>query len=65
MLILVRDQGNGFDPNKVPDPRDADRMHLHHGRGLFLMRALMDYVEFRRGGCEVLLYKAYRKKGGD
>jgi serine/threonine-protein kinase RsbW len=60
VLILVRDQGNGFDPDTVPDPRDKDRMHLHHGRGLFLMRALMDYVEYRRGGCEVLMYKAYR-----
>lgn len=58
MLILIRDEGEGFDPEDVPDPRAEDRMHLHHGRGLLLMRELMDYVEYRRGGREVLLYKS-------
>jgi serine/threonine-protein kinase RsbW len=56
MMIVVRDQGNGFDPQRVPDPRDADRLHLQNGRGLFLMNELMDYVEYRKGGREVLLY---------
>jgi len=58
LLILVRDEGRGFDPEDVPDPRDADRKHLHHGRGLLLMRELADYVEYRRSGCEVLIYKS-------
>jgi len=53
----VRDQGPGFDPARVPDPRHPDRRHLHHGRGLLLMRELMDRVEYRRGGREVLLFK--------
>ncbi len=57
ILIIVRDEGPGFDPDQVPDPRDEDRMYLHHGRGLLLMRALMDYVEYRRSGSEVVLYK--------
>jgi serine/threonine-protein kinase RsbW len=57
MLIIVRDQGEGFAPGEVPDPRGPDRMHLHHGRGLFLMRELMDYVEHRKNGREVILYK--------
>lgn len=56
MLILVRDEGEGFDPSGVPDPRDHDRKHLDHGRGLLLMRELMDHVEYRRDGREVLLY---------
>ena len=55
LLILVRDEGNGFDPDEVPDPRTADRMQLQHGRGLLLMRTLMDYVEFRRQGRELSL----------
>jgi len=57
LLILVRDEGGGFDPEEVPDPRDEDRKHLHHGRGLLLMRELADYVEYRRSGREVLIYK--------
>ena len=52
------DEGKGFDPNGVPDPRNDDRMHLSHGRGLLLMRELMDYVEYRRSGREVLIYKS-------
>lgn len=58
LLIVVRDQGAGFDPEGVPDPRAADRMHLHHGRGVFLMRQLMDECIYRKGGTEVLLFKA-------
>jgi serine/threonine-protein kinase RsbW len=61
ILIAVRDQGAGFDPDNVPDPRSADRMHLDHGRGLLLMRELTDRVEFRRGGCEVVLFHDLRR----
>ena len=56
-LILVRDEGAGFEPDEIPDPRGTDRVQLDHGRGLFLMRELMDQVEHRRRGCEVLLFK--------
>jgi serine/threonine-protein kinase RsbW len=51
----VRDEGAGFDPDAVPDPRRDDRVLLHHGRGLLLMRELVDRVIFRRGGREVVL----------
>jgi len=56
ILIAVRDQGDGFDPRSVPDPREADRKHLAHGRGLLLMRELTDRLQFRRGGREVVLF---------
>jgi serine/threonine-protein kinase RsbW len=58
ILIAVRDWGNGFDPAEIPDPRADDRRHLGHGRGILLMRSLTDWAEHRRGGREVLLYKA-------
>ena len=57
ILVAVRDQGNGFDPDRVPDPRQADRRYLDHGRGLLLMRELMDSMSDRRGGREVVLYR--------
>jgi serine/threonine-protein kinase RsbW len=60
LLITIRDNGEGFDPHAVPDPRSEDRLALDHGRGLFLMRELMDHVEYRHGGCEVLLFVACR-----
>jgi len=55
ILVAVRDQGNGFDPNRVPDPRSAERVRLRNGRGLLLMRELTDHLEYRKGGREVLL----------
>jgi len=59
LVIAVRDEGPGFDPAKVPDPRQEDRLHLTHGRGIFLMRELMDHIEHRKGGREVVLYKKF------
>lgn len=58
VLIAVRDWGNGFDPQDVPDPRNEDRIHLSHGRGLLMMRSLMDFAEHRHGGREIVLYKS-------
>ncbi len=58
ILLAIRDEGRGFDPDRVPDPRSAERLELPHGRGIFLMRELMDHAEHRKGGREVLLYKA-------
>lgn len=60
ILIAIRDQGPGFDPANVPDPRLAERRHLPHGRGLLLMRELADHVEHRKGGREVLLFCSCR-----
>lgn len=57
ILLAIRDEGKGFDPGDIPDPRETERLYLHHGRGIFLMRNLMDRVEHRRGGREVVLYK--------
>jgi serine/threonine-protein kinase RsbW len=58
-VIAVRDEGRGFDPAKVPDPRREDRLQLTHGRGIFLMRELMDHIEHRKGGREIVLYKKF------
>lgn len=57
ILLAIRDEGPGFDPAAVPDPRAEERLELTHGRGIFLMHALMDRVEYRRNGREVLLWK--------
>lgn len=64
LLIVVRDPGNGFDPGKVPCPTDDDRLFEDHGRGVELMRHLMDEVRFERGGTEVHLIKRWHGKNG-
>jgi len=57
LLIVVRDPGNGFDPGAVPCPIDEDRLLQEHGRGIELMRRLVDEVHFERGGTEIHLLK--------
>ena len=65
LLVAIRDEGKGFDPEDIPDPRNAERIHLHHGRGVFMMRELMDQVMHRKGGREVVLYKKRSKGNSD
>jgi serine/threonine-protein kinase RsbW len=62
LLVAVRDDGPGFDPAHVPDPREGDRLELTHGRGVFLMKELMDHVEWRKDGREVVLFKQRARK---
>ncbi len=42
----VKDQGQGFRPEEVPDPREEKNLMKTSGRGIFLMRSLMDRVSF-------------------
>lgn len=57
VVIVVRDPGSGFDPGDVPDPRDPANTFKASGRGIFLMRALMDHVAFADAGREVQMRK--------
>lgn len=57
LLLVVKDEGSGFDPNQVPDPTAAEVVYSNHGRGIFLMRHLMDEVRHLQGGSEVELHK--------
>jgi anti-sigma regulatory factor (Ser/Thr protein kinase) len=52
LSILIRDEGDGFDPGKVPIPKD---MGQDTKRGIYLMNSCMDEVQFRRKGAEVYM----------
>jgi anti-sigma regulatory factor (Ser/Thr protein kinase) len=58
VCIVVRDQGNGFDPNNVPDPLAVENLDSEHGRGIHLMKLAMDEISFERQGTEVRMRKA-------
>ncbi|RPJ42987.1 MAG: ATP-binding protein [Candidatus Latescibacterota bacterium] len=45
--IEVSDQGEGFDPAAVKDPRRPENLMRERGRGIFILRAFMDEVQFR------------------
>jgi serine/threonine-protein kinase RsbW len=46
VTVQVDDHGMGFDPARVEDPTDPENLLDTSGRGLFLMRAVMDEVAF-------------------
>jgi len=50
--VSLTDEGEGFDPDGVPDPRYGENLYKAGGRGLFLMRSYMDMVKFnKQGNC--------------
>jgi len=53
--IHVSDQGGGFDPAAVPDPTRPERLEREDGRGLFVLRHLVDHVAFNDRGNAVCL----------
>ena len=59
ITLRISDSGEGLDPSTLPDPLDPANLLRSSGRGVFLMRALMDEVHFRQlePGTEVTLIK--------
>ena len=48
--LSVKDEGTGFNPDKLPDPTTAEFLEQPDGRGVFLIKQLADKVFFRDGG---------------
>ena len=53
--IFVKDEGEGFDYENVPDPTSPENIENIHGRGVFLMIQLSDEVHFYENGSRVEL----------
>jgi anti-sigma regulatory factor (Ser/Thr protein kinase) len=60
--VVIRDQGPGFDPSKLPDPTDPENLDRPSGRGVMLMRAFMDDVSYNEFGNEVTLRRKRVRK---
>ncbi|NIL95946.1 MAG: response regulator [Planctomycetales bacterium] len=56
-VVVVRDEGPGFDPSSLLDPTDPENLDRVHGRGVLLMRTFMDEVQFSERGNQVTLIK--------
>jgi serine/threonine-protein kinase RsbW len=50
IFVRVTDEGRGFNPASIPDPTMPDRIPRTNGRGIFLIRRLMDHVEYNERG---------------
>ncbi|HEU0012860.1 MAG TPA: ATP-binding protein [Longimicrobium sp.] len=58
--VLVRDEGSGFDPDAVPDPTLPENLDSSGGRGIFLIRELMDEVDYGEcGNCVRLVLRRH------
>ena len=55
--IRVRDQRKGFDSSALLNPTFRENLLLTHGRGIYLMKTLMDEVSFEEGGAVVMMRK--------
>jgi serine/threonine-protein kinase RsbW len=44
--ITVKDQGNGFNPESIPNPIEEKNLLKEVGRGIFILKSLMDEVDF-------------------
>lgn len=63
LVVKVRDEGDGFDPNRVADPLAPVNLLRPGGRGLLFMREFMDQIDYTfglNGGTEVTLRKLLR-----
>ena len=64
LTVRVRDEGPGFDPAELTDPLSPENILNSNGRGVFLIRSLMDEVVFERapeGGMEIRMVKRVRR----
>jgi serine/threonine-protein kinase RsbW len=50
LVIITRDQGDGFDMINVPDPTSLFYITESNGRGTFLMKKLSDELNYYEGG---------------
>lgn len=55
--ITVRDEGRGFDSSAMLDPTSLENLLFTHGRGIYLIKTLMDEVSFEEGGAVVMMRK--------
>ncbi len=46
LIVIVKDEGKGFDPAKVPDPTQPENLLKDSGRGLYLIRVYMDDLKY-------------------
>lgn len=57
LLVVITDEGAGFDAARLPDPTADENLTRDCGRGLLLIRHFMDDVAFANGGREIRLRK--------
>lgn len=55
--ISVEDKGAGYDHVEIPDPTSEENILKGHGRGLFLIKSVMDEIHFNEAGNKIEMIK--------
>jgi len=65
LFLTVKDSGRGFDPSSLANPLEEENLLKESGRGIFLIRSLMDEVDFRmhKRGTSVIMKVDLSKLG--
>lgn len=56
-VISILDEGDGFDPNRIPDPTLPENIIKDRGRGLYIVGQYVDNMEFNEKGNRVTVTK--------
>jgi len=53
LTFFIEDEGEGFDPDSLPDPTAPENLEKPTGRGIFLIKQLADHALFHNNGRKV------------
>ncbi len=56
--LRIKDEGEGFRPDELPDPRADENLECVHGRGVMLIKEMMNHVVYNAVGNEVEMHKS-------
>ena len=55
LVVTIKDEGEGFDYDSLPDPTDPENLEKLQGRGIYLMKHLSDSISFSENGSKIEL----------
>lgn len=55
LTISVEDEGDGFNPNDIPDPLKEENLLNEGGRGVYLIEQYADDLQFSKGGTKATI----------
>ncbi|MDZ7658422.1 ATP-binding protein [Fodinibius sp.] len=56
LTISVEDEGEGFDPEEIPDPLKEENLLNESGRGVYLIKQYADELQFSKGGSKATIF---------